>query len=107
MLIVSGHPQPHYDPHAPEPVVVAFFNKIVQGLCPTPWMVANPEHRVSRIQAKKQGRYDEIFAEMDVARMTPLARRVFLEFLVDTDRLDEAVRRFPNLLSLKESRGES
>lgn len=102
MLIVSGYPDPHYDPDAPESAVRAFFNKIVQGLCPTPWMIAHPDHRVSRIQAKKQGRYDEIFAEMDVTRMTPLARRVFLDFLTDTDRLDEAVRRFPNLEPLKE-----
>lgn len=102
MLIVSGYPDPHYDPDAPEPVLTAFFNKIVQGLCPTPWMLANPEHRVSRIQAKKQGRCDEIFAEMDPARMTPLARQVFLRFLIKSDRLDEAVRRFPNLRPLLE-----
>ena len=102
MLIVAGHPDPHYDPDASEPVLEAFFKKIVQGLCPTPWMVAHPQHRVSLFQAKKQGRYDEVFAEMDLARMTPLARRVFLDFLVESDRLDEAVRRFPNLQPLKE-----
>lgn len=102
MRIVPGHRDPHYDPDAPESVLNAFFNRIVQGLCPTPWMVANPEHRVSRIQAKKQGRYDEIFAEMDVARMTPLARRVLLDLLTDTDRLDQAIQRFPNLEPLKE-----
>lgn len=102
MRIVSGYPDPHYDPEAPEPVLVAFFNKIVQGLCPTPWMLANPEHRVSKIQANKQGHYDEIFAEMDVARMTPLARQIFMDLLIRSERLDEGIRRFPNLEPLKE-----
>lgn len=83
----------------------AYFNRLVQFICPTPAQAAEPEHRSSQIQARRTGRRDDELLSMDPSRMTTEAEAWFVYHLVRTGRLATALRRYPNLRTLIDPAG--
>lgn len=95
--------RPYYDDRATAYDLEPYFERLVQYIGPTPLQAAYPEHRSSRIQAKRQGVRDDELAALRVDDMTPLARSIFWSELVRTGRAAMAIERFPNLAALSTS----
>lgn len=92
--------RPYLDPHATVLELDGYFNRLVQYVCLTPAHAADPTSRSARIAAKKVGRRDAELSSIDVDTMTPVARELLLAHLVRTQRLWQAIEKFPNLAGL-------
>ncbi|WP_017794019.1 hypothetical protein [Leucobacter salsicius] len=78
-----------------------YFDRLAEYVGPTPAQAQRPEHRSSRIQAKKTGVRDKELRAIDLARMPPESRSLLKAVLVSQQRYALALSKFPNLDALE------
>lgn len=81
----------------------AYLHRLILFVGPTPEMIANPDHRASRIQAKRTGQQDEELSAMDPARMSVRTRWLLKHMLISQKRYELALEKFPNLRPLSDT----
>lgn len=101
-VALSRKDRPYYNPAADPAYLEAHINRLVQFMGPTPMAAKHPDSVPFKMAMRRQGLRDAEISAINPAWMTPQGRECLLRFLIETGRLDEAVRRFPNLEPLKE-----
>lgn len=79
-----------------------YFNRLFQYIGPSPQQQTHPEHRASKIQARRTGKRDEELAALDLDKMSHETKYLMKHMLIAVDLYDLALERFENLAGLEE-----
>lgn len=78
-----------------------YLHRLIQHVGPTPAQASRPELLTSQIQAKRTGHRDDELAALDLERMSHETRYLLKHLLIQMQRYDLALARFPNLRGLE------